>query len=710
MAVPCARLGDSLAFVSRSVYIASPEGLTGKSAVALGLLDALTREVDSVGIFRPLTTASTTEGGEDLDLTVDLLVSQPGILQTYEEALGVTYDAARTNADEALHTIVERFGLLQDHYEVILVLGSDYTDVSTGTELSFNAKVAANLGSPVVLVVHGRERTPEQIQAAAEGAIAELRANHAQTVAVIANRVEVTAVDEIRIALQSLPGLVTAAIPESPLLSAPTFRGLVEAADGELVLGNESWMDREAIGLIVAAMSLPNVLDRLRPDVAVIAPSDRTDLIPGLVLAHQSGTFPALAGIVLTGGYQIPDTIRRLCEGVPQDLPIALTDLGTFTTAERLMRVRGPMAKESTKKLETARRLFAEQVDQAALLAAIDVSSSEVRTPLMFEYQLMERARAGRQHIVLPESQDDRILEAASILLRRGVADLTLLGEENVVRARASVLGFDLDEATIVSPRDPALVERFSVAYAEARAHKGMTVERARGIVTDISYFGTMMVHLGLADGMVSGAVNTTAHTIRPALEFVKTRPGVNTVSSVFLMCLADRVLVYGDCAVIPEPTTEQLADIAVSSAETARQFGIEPRVAMLSYSTGSSGSGADVEKVRAATALVAERAPELLLEGPIQYDAAVDADVARTKLPGSEVAGRATVFIFPDLNTGNNTYKAVQRSAHAVAIGPVLQGLRKPVNDLSRGALVEDIVNTVAITAVQAQGLKGLT
>jgi phosphate acetyltransferase len=465
-------------------------------------------------------------------------------------------------------------------------------------------------------------------------------------------------------------------------------------------------MDREVLGVIVAAMSLPHVLDRLVADAAVIAPSDRTDLIPGLMLAHQSGTFPPLAGILLTGGYQFPDSIRRLSEGVQQSLPIALTDLGTFTTAERLMRVRGPITKDSSRKIENAHRVFAEQVDQAALLAAIDVSASDVRTPLMFEYQLMERARADRQRIVLPESEDDRILEAAAILLRRGVADLILLGDETQVRARASTLGLDLDEASIVSPLDTELVEKFAAAYAEARAHKGMTVERAREIVTDISYFGTMMVHLGLADGMVSGAVNTTAHTIRPALEFVKTRPGVSTVSSVFLMCLADRVLVYGDCAVIPEPTTEQLADIAVSSSDTAQQFGIEPRVAMLSYSTGTSGSGADVEKVRAATALVAERAPHLLLEGPIQYDAAVDPDVARTKLPNSAVAGRATVFIFPDLNTGNNTYKAVQRSAHAIAIGPVLQGLRKPVNDLSRGALVSDIVSTVAITAVQAQAL----
>jgi phosphate acetyltransferase len=319
----------------------------------------------------------------------------------------------------------------------------------------------------------------------------------------------------------------------------------------------------------------------------------------------------------------------------------------------------------------------------------------------------VERARADRQRIVLPESEDDRILEAAAILLRRGVANLILLGDETKVRARASALGLDLDEASIVSPLDPELAETFAAAYAEARAHKGMTLERARDIVTDISYFGTMMVHLGMADGMVSGAVNTTAHTIRPGLEFIKTKPGVNTVSSVFLMCLADRVLAYGDCAVIPEPTVEQLADIAISSAETAQQFGIEPRVAMLSYSTGTSGSGAEVEKVRAATELVRQRAPDLMLEGPIQYDAAVDPEVARTKLPNSPVAGRATVFIFPDLNTGNNTYKAVQRSAHAIAIGPVLQGLRKPVNDLSRGALVEDIVNTVAITAVQAQAIK---
>lgn len=687
--------------MTRSVYVASPEGQTGKSAVALGLLEALLPEVGSVGVFRPIIRSAV-----EKDWIVDLLISQPGVHQTYEQALGVTYEAAREDPDEALTEIVRRFGEVSEAFDVVVVVGSDYTDVSTGTELSVNARIAGNLGSPVVLVVRGLERTPEDVRVAAESARVELDAHHARTVAVIANRVDPDGIDQVTTALAELKGVTVAAIPESPVLSAPTFRQQAEAAGAVLVQGSDSWMDRESLGIVVAAMSLPNVLDRLTPDATVISPSDRTDLIPGLVLAHQSGTFPSLAGVVLTGGYPIPESIRRLSLGVDQDLPVVATTLGTFNTAQALAQLRGPMTRESTNKIETARRLFAECVDQEALLKAIEVAPSDVRTPLMFEHQLIQRARADRRHIVLPEAHDDRILEAAANLLRRGVADLTLLGEETKVRARASGLGLDVDQATVVSPTDPELLERFAEEYARLRAHKGVTLEQAREVVGDISYFGTMMVHLGLADGMVSGATNTTAHTIRPSLEFIKTRDGVDIVSSVFLMCLADRVLVYGDCAVIPDPTADQLADIAISSADTARQFGIDPRVAMLSYSTGESGSGADVDKVRTATGLVAEREPDLLLEGPIQYDAAVDPGVARTKLPDSEVAGRATVFIFPDLNTGNNTYKAVQRSAGAVAVGPVLQGLRKPVNDLSRGALVEDIVNTVAITAIQAQGI----
>lgn len=687
--------------MTRSVYIASPEGVTGKSTVALGLLDQLIREVGSVAVLRPLV-----HGGQR-DTILDLLLAQPGIEQSYEDALGVSYDEAHADPDEALARIVAHHGRLAEQYQAVLVLGSDYTDLSTPTELALNARIASNLGAAVVLVVSGVGRAPDEIVTTAEQARAAFTAQHAQVPAVVANRVAADRLEATRALLaERMPGLTTAALPESRVLSAPTVRRQLEAAEATLLRGNDAWLDRESLELLVAGMTLPNVLTRLRPETTVIAASDRPEVLAGLVLAHRSGTFPPLAGIILVGGYEVPESILRLVEGVDSDLPIAATEHGTFRTADRLSRLHGPMIVGSTRKVETARRLWAEEVDQAAFSAVLDLPPTAVRTPMMFEYQLMERARADRQHIVLPEAADDRILTAADVLLRRGVARLTLLGDENEVRARASTLGLDLDAAAVVAPTDPELVERFAAEYARLRAHKGVSLDAARERVTDISYFGTMMVQLGMADGMVSGAINTTAHTIRPALEFVKTRPGVRNVSSVFLMLLADRVLAYGDCAVIPDPSAEQLADIAVSSADTARAFGIEPRVAMLSYSTGASGSGAEVEKVRAATDLVRERAPQLPLEGPIQYDAAIDPDVARTKLPDSPVAGRATVFVFPDLNTGNNTYKAVQRSAHAVAVGPVLQGLNKPVNDLSRGATVDDIVNTVAITCVQAQNL----
>jgi phosphate acetyltransferase len=423
-----------------------------------------------------------------------------------------------------------------------------------------------------------------------------------------------------------------------------------------------------------------------------------------VLMANAAETFPSVSAIILNGGFELLPQIALLIDGLDNTLPIIRNSLGTYDTALRITQTRGRLAPESTRKYDTALALFEQYVDADVLLRLLDVSRSDVVTPLMFEYDLLDRARSNPQHIVLPEGTDDRILRAASTLLRRGVARLTILGDESEIRARATDLGLDIADAAILSPFDPELREQFAEEYTRLRAHKGLQLEEARETVTDVSYFGTMMVHLGLADGMVSGAAHTTTHTIRPGFEIIKTKPGVSVVSSVFLMCLEDRVLVYGDCAVNPDPNADQLADIAISSATTALQFQIEPRIAMLSYSTGASGAGADVDKVRTATELVRSRRPDLLVEGPIQYDAAVDAAVAKSKMPDSQVAGRATVFIFPDLNTGNNTYKAVQRSAGAVAIGPVLQGLRKPINDLSRGALVQDIVNTVAITAIQAQ------
>ncbi|SIA16758.1 phosphate acetyltransferase, partial [Mycobacteroides abscessus] len=481
----------------------------------------------------------------------------------------------------------------------------------------------------------------------------------------------------------------------------------MKAVKGSLVSGDEALLSREATSFMVAGMTAEHCLERLKEGQAVIFPADRSDVLLAVASAHVAEGFPSLSAIILNGGLKLHPRIADLVDGIGLRLPIIETDSGTFETASAAAHARGRVTVASARKIDTALALMDRYVDGADLVAQLAIPIPSVTTPQMFEYQLLDRARDNRKRIVLPEGDDDRILKAAGRLLQRQVADLTILGEEAEIRSRAAELGVDISNALVVSPKTSDLAEKFADQYFELRKHKGMTPDRAREIMRNVSYFGTMLVYNDIVDGMVSGAAHTTAHTIRPAFEVIRTTSGVSTVSSIFLMCLADRVLAYGDCAIVPDPTSEQLADIAISSAQTAAQFGIEPRVAMLSYSTGSSGSGADVEKVRIATELVRSRQPELLVEGPIQYDAAVEPSVAATKMPDSPVAGRATVLIFPDLNTGNNTYKAVQRSAGAIAIGPVLQGLRKPINDLSRGALVEDIVNTVAITAIQAQERK---
>jgi phosphate acetyltransferase len=686
--------------------VVAAEGASVQSTVALGLADLLSRQVERVGVFRPVTPSP--DADTLVDPVVDLLLAHPAIDQPRETAIGVTYADVHRDAAAAHAEIVRRWGDLSHGYDAIVVLGSDFADVATPGELTFNARVAADLASPVVLVISGKDRPPDAVKAVADVALTELHAAHAQTIAVIANRVDPEATDAVRQALSPLStgpgGMPIGVIPEMPILVAPSVSALFEACGARMMRGSTEWLDRESMGFVVAAMSLPNVLTRLKPGATVIAPGDRSDLLPGLVLAHQAGTYGHLSAIVLTGGYLPPEPIALLLDGLDQDLPIAVSQHDTFETATLLAEVRGRLTADSAVKVQTALRVFAESVDADELRAALAVPASPVVTPLMFGYRLLERARSDRRRIVLPEGDDDRILAAAATLSRLGVADLTLVGSDKAIRSRASALGLDIGSVGVVSPNDEPLRAKFAAEYARLRAHKGISEEKAFEAVGDPSYFGTMMVHLGYADGMVSGAVHTTAETIRPAFEIIKTAPGTSVVSSVFFMCLADRVLVYGDCAVIPDPTADQLADIAISAAATAAQFGIDPLIAMLSYSTGASGTGVDVEKVRAATELVRSRRPDLVVDGPMQYDAAVDATVAAAKAPHSPVAGRATVLIFPDLNTGNNTYKAVQRSAGAVAIGPVLQGLAKPVNDLSRGALVEDIVNTVAITAIQAQ------
>lgn len=668
--------------------------------MAFGLLEALASRSERVGVFRPVVKSAGAP-----DYAVSLLTAHPAVDQPYEEAVGVDYEQVLADPDAAQEEILRRHRELSAKYSLLVVLGSDYDDLVNPTELAFNAEVAANLGAPVILVLSGMDRSPDQVGALAAVAQGEFAGHHATPIAVVVNRADPACLDAVREAVSArVPGLLVSAIPENPVILAPTVQQVKDAVSGTLLQGSPEWLGRVSTGTVVAAMSLPNVLERLTENCTVVAPGDRYDLLPGLILAQHSGTFPALSSIVLTGGYDIPPAVHRLIEGVQQDLPIIATDLSTFDTAVKVAGTRGRLSGDSPQKLDAARRAVAEHLPASAVLSALEVTRSEVVTPMMFEFELLARARGEKKTIVLPEGDEPRILAAAESILARGVARIVLLGEETAIRARAAQLGHDISEARIVSPQDPELVESFAAEYARLRAKKGVTLEQAREKVQDVSYFGTMMVQTGQADGMVSGAVHSTAHTIRPSFEIIRTKPGAKIVSSVFLMALQDRVLVYGDCAVNPDPTAEQLADIALQSAETARRFGVEPRVAMLSYSTGTSGSGADVDKVREATALVRELAPGLDVEGPIQYDAAVDASVARTKLPDSAVAGRATVFVFPDLNTGNNTYKAVQRSAGAIAIGPVLQGLNKPVNDLSRGALVDDIINTVVITAIQAQ------
>jgi phosphate acetyltransferase len=685
---------------SSAIYVASPEADTGKSTIALGILHRLAAAVAKVGVFRPITRL-----GEDRDYILELLLDHSTAGLSYDECVGVGYEQLHNDPDAALAEIVDRYHRVADRCDAVLIVGSDYTDVAAPSELSTNARIAANLGAPVVLTVKAKDRIPEQVAQIVDICLGEIAAQHAHTAAVVANRCDPARLSAVADALKHFEPK-SYVLPEEPLLVAPSVAELQLAVEGTLVGGDPALLSREVMDVLVAGMTAEHVLERLTEGVAVITPGDRSDVVLAVVSAHVAEGFPSLSGLILNGGLELHPSIAALVSGLGLRLPIVATPFGTFETASRAATARGRVTSTSLRKIDTALSLMDAHVDTEDLLAQLTIQIPNVVTPQMFAYQLLDWARSDRKHIVLPEGDDDRILTAAGRLLKRGVAELTILGDESQIRPRAAELGVDIDGATVLNPQTSDLCDKFAEQYAGIRKHKGVTVEQAREIIHDVSYFGTMLVHNDMVDGMVSGARHTTAHTVRPAFEIIKTLSDVSTVSSVFLMCLADRVLAYGDCAIVPDPTSEQLADIAISSARTAERFGIEPRVAMLSYSTGTSGSGAEVEKVRAATELVRERQPDLLVDGPIQYDAAVEPSVAKTKMPDSKVAGRATVLIFPDLNTGNNTYKAVQRSAGAIAIGPVLQGLKKPVNDLSRGAMVEDIVNTVAITAIQAQTL----
>ncbi|MFC9942143.1 phosphate acetyltransferase [Streptomyces pratensis] len=687
--------------MARSVYVTGIDRGDGRQVVDLGVMELLTRQVDRVGVFRPLV-------HDGPDRLFELLRARYRLSQSAETVFGLDYQEASAvqaekGTDELVSLLVERFHRVARDYEVVLVLGSDYAATQLPDELALNARLANEFGASVIAVVGGKDQDAESVRAETRNAYRAYAGLGCDVLAMIVNRVASEERSEIAERLRTQLPVPCSVLPDDPALSAPTVSQITTALGGTVLLGDDSGLARDALDFVFGGAMLPNLLKALTPGCMVVTPGDRADLVIGSLAAHSAGT-PPIAGVLLTLNERPGEEILRLAARLAPGTPVVAVAGGSFPTAGELFALEGKLNAATPRKAETALGLFERHVDTGALLERISVARSGRVTPMMFEHELLEQARSDRRRVVLPEGTEERVLRAADVLLRRDVCDLTLLGDTDVIRKKAADLGIDLGETQLVDPRSSELRQGFAERYAELRAHRGVTVELAYDVVSDINYFGTLMVQEGLADGMVSGSVHSTAATIRPAFEIIKTKPEASIVSSVFFMCLADKVLVYGDCAVNPDPDAEQLADIAVQSAATASRFGVDPRIAMLSYSTGTSGTGADVDKVREATDRVRASRPDLRIEGPIQYDAAVEPSVAATKLPASEVAGRATVLIFPDLNTGNNTYKAVQRSAGAVAVGPVMQGLRKPVNDLSRGALVQDIVTTVAITAIQAQ------
>lgn len=693
--------------MSKNLYIAASEAAAGKSLIVLGMMNYISRHVTKVGFFRPFV-----QSAETWDDHIRLIYERFHLDFKYEEMFGMCSTEInrliKEGDDDSIQTIIlNKYKNLEQKCDFVLIEGSDFKSHMSSYEFDFNIKVANNVGSPVVAVITGKDKNVAEVVNTA-GLMKEMLARkNCVQLGTIVNRANERDITSIKTLMDkdNEDGELNFVIPELDVLQKVSIRQIFDRLDAELVYGDDDHLNFLVSKIKIAAMGLENVLKNIQEGDLIVTPADRIDIHTALSLTLISGNFPKISGLILTGNIPTNDEFMFLLKGL-QQLPINILKVrcDTFTTAMKIDDIHPELMPENEQRIALALGHFEDHVDSKLLTEKVTIEHSGVVTPLMFEYELFERARTLRKHIVLPEGIDERILKATDILLRRNVVDITLLGNENDIKKKASELRLNIDAAGIIDPYDNDLIPEYASTYYKLRKQKGITKETAIDLMHDVSYLGTMMVYKGHADGMVSGAAHTTQHTIRPAFEFVKTRPGFSIVSGAFFMCMKDRVLVYADCAVNPNPDSEQLADIAISSAETAMKFGIEPRIAMLSYSTGDSGKGTDVEKVRKATEIVRQQRPDLKTEGPIQYDAAIDMSVARTKMPDSEVAGKATIFIFPDLNTGNNTYKAVQRSANAIAIGPVLQGLNKPVNDLSRGCLVKDIVNLVVITAIQAQ------
>ena len=694
--------------MTNAIYLTTTEPFSGKSIFALGLVNLLASKTDKISYFKPIVTVKKNER----DRRLELIKKHFKLALPYEDMYAFTIEKAfkeinRNNEAGLIDTIIDKFQRIRENSDFVVVEGTDFAGVTTNLEFNGNVAIAKNLGIPAAIILNCAHKSALEIVEQGLATVNSFTAEGVQVLTLVANKVEAGKETEIKSKLREVldPSILICTIPSHMELSNPTMEEIRESMGAKVILG-EKHLTNRVDHTIVGAMQLRNFLQRLQNNTLVITPGDRGDIIIGALQANISKNFGKISGLILSGGMVPEDSIVQLIEGLETVVPILQVEEPTFEVVTEVSNIKARIAAEDKEKIAIAIRLFEQAVDEKALTDKLIGFHSDVLTPRMFQYQLVKRAKSSIKHIVLPEGEEDRVLLAADQLIKQGVVRLTLLGNRESIEltAKRLNLSLDLNSIQIESPLSSPRFESYAETLYEQRKSKGLSLEMARDLMQDVSYFGTMMVYRGDADGMVSGAIHTTQHTIRPALQFVKTKPGNSTVSSVFFMCLPNRVSVFGDCAVIPNPSAEQLADIAISSAESAQMFGIEPKIAMLSYSSGTSGEGEEVEKVRKATQLAKERRPDLKIEGPIQYDAAVDPVVGKQKLPNSEVAGQASVLIFPDLNTGNNTYKAVQRETGAIAIGPMLQGLNKPVNDLSRGCTVVDIFNTVVITAIQAQ------
>tara|TARA_R110002049_G_scaffold308754_1_gene513921 strand:- start:64091 stop:66181 length:2091 start_codon:yes stop_codon:yes gene_type:complete len=696
--------------MSKGIYVATMEPNSGKSVVVLGLMRMLLGKTAKVGYFRPI--IEDLEAGE-MDNHIATVLSHFQIDINYKNTFAFTRNEVldlynKGKSGEVIDEIIKKYKYIEERFDIVLLEGTDFSHDNSSIELDLNILISKNLGLPVIIVTQADKKNLKEIVESVQLAHDTFK-QEVDVLSIMTNKVNPEDVSELKALLKTRIGTSTdiTVIPKIPSLSSPTVKEIVKLLDGTVLFGKDM-QNNLTENFSVGAMQLRNYLTHLKDNSLVITPGDRADIILGALQANISKNYPKVSGIVLTGGLVPEESILKLIEGLSSIVPIISVKDGTYFVTNRIGKIKSRIYAENTEKIATSIATFEKHVDTDKLAERLITFQSDIFTPRMFQYNLLQRALKNKKHIVLPEGYDERVLRATARLINANVVKLTLIGEEDKIKERIEKLDIVLDtkDINIVTPTKSPFFEDYANTLYELRKHKDVNLQMAKDMMADVSYFGTMMIYKGHADGMVSGAVHTTQHTLRPALQFIKTKPGVNIVSSIFFMCLEDRISVFGDCAINPNPNAKELAEIAISSAKTTEEFGIEPKVAMLSYSSGASGKGADVEKVREATEIVKKQAPQIKIEGPIQYDAAVDMRIGKSKLPDSEVAGRASVLIFPDLNTGNNTYKAVQRETGALAIGPVLQGLNKPVNDLSRGCTVDDIYSTVIITAIQAQDI----